>query len=257
MAEIIVLGSASGDPSPGRGSSSYLLGAGDKLYQFDAGEGCSAAMKRQKIDHSKIAAIIISHMHPDHISGIFMEIQMMYLAKRKEPLAIYLPSEAREPLERFMQATYLFKEKMGFEITVSAIQPDPFFRDDNVTIYARANGHLENYRQYIEDGKYSNKLQSYSYVIRTGNKKIIYSGDISSVQDYADLLDGCDLLITEGLHADPERLMDEVGSHGVKQLVITHLTDEMYSQSGQILSLARKYGVVDFHLAEDGMKIKV
>ncbi|HBC47980.1 MAG TPA: hypothetical protein DCZ43_13105 [candidate division Zixibacteria bacterium] len=257
MAEIIVLGSAAGDPSPERGSSSYLLRAGDKLYQFDAGEGCSVAMKRQKIDHSKIAAVIISHTHPDHLSGIFMEIQMMYLGKRKEPLPIYLPSEAKEPLERFMQATYLFKEKMGFDIPISAIQPDPFFRDDNVTVYTRANSHLENYKQYIENGKYSNKLQSYSYVIRTGNKKIIYSGDIGSVEDYADLLDNCDLLITEGLHADLERLMDEVGSHGVKHLVITHLTDKMYKQSEQILSLGHKYGVVKVHLAEDGLKIKV
>ena len=257
MAEIIVLGSAAGDPSPERGSSSYILHAGNQLYQFDAGEGCSVAIKRQKIDHSKIAAVIISHTHPDHISGIFMEIQMMYLAKRKEPLPIYLPSEAKEPLERFMQATYLFKEKMGFDITVNAIQPDPFFRDDNLTIYARVNNHLNDYKQYIDRGKYSNKLQSYSFVIKTGNKKIIYSGDIGSVEDYADLLDNCDLLITEGLHADPERLMDEVGSHGVKNLVITHLTDKMYKQSEQILSLALKFGVAKVHLAEDGMKIKV
>jgi ribonuclease Z len=257
MTEIIILGSAAGDPSPERASSSFLLRAGGKLYQFDAGEGCSGAMKRQIIDHSKIAAVIISHTHPDHISGIFMEIQMMYLAKRKEPFPIYLPSEAKEALESFMQATYLFKEKMGFEITAHAIQPDPFFRDENVTIYARANSHLENYRQYIEKGKYPNKLQSYSYVVKTENNKVIYSGDIGSVNDYSDLLDGCDLLYTEGLHADLEKLFEVVAFNGVKKLVLTHLSDKMYQEPEQILSLARKHGVIEVHLAEDGMKIKV
>jgi ribonuclease BN (tRNA processing enzyme) len=257
MAEIIILGSAAGDPSPERSSSSFLLRAGGRFYQFDAGEGCSTAMKRQKIDHSKIAAVIISHTHPDHITGIFMEIQMMYLAGRKEPLPIYLPSEAKEPVERFMQATYLFEEKMGFEIPINAIMPDPFFRDDNVTIYARANSHLGDYKQYLKKGKYPNKLQSYSYVIRSENKKIIYSGDIGSVDDYADLLNECDLLITEGLHTDLEKLLETVAANNVKRLVLTHLTDRMYREPKQIMDLARKHGMGEVHLAEDGLKIKV
>ena len=135
--------------------------------------------------------------------------------------------------------------------------PDPFFRDDNVTIYARANSHLNNYQQYIKGGKYPNRLQSYSFVIKTNSKKMIYSGDIGSSEDYADLLDGCDLVITEGLHADLEKLLEHIGEHGVRQLVLTHLTDKMYERPEQILSLARKYGVDKVHLAEDGLKLKL
>jgi ribonuclease BN (tRNA processing enzyme) len=257
MADIIILGSASGDPSPYRANSSFLLRAGDNLYQFDAGEGCSAAIKRQNIDHSKISGIFITHTHPDHITGIFLEIQMMYLAKRKEPLPIYLPAEAKEPLERFMRAVYLFEEKMGFEIPIRPIQPDPFFRDENVTIYARANSHLENYIQFVENGKYPNKLQSYSFVVRTENKKIIYSGDIGSSDDYADLLDDCDLLITEGMHLNLEKLFADVALNKVKQLVLTHLSDKTYQEPEQIMHLAKKYGVSNHHLASDGLMLKI
>jgi ribonuclease BN (tRNA processing enzyme) len=257
MAEIIILGSASGDPSPERSSSSYLLRTRKRLYQFDAGEGCSAAMKRHKIEHDNIAAVIISHTHPDHISGIFMEIQMMYLAGRKAPLPIYLPAEAKEQLEHFMQAAYLFQEKMGFEISVRPIQPDPFFRDENVTIYSRANSHLENYRQYIEKGKYPNQLQSYSYVVRTEDKKMIYSGDIGSSDDYSDLLNDCDLLITEGMHLDIEKLFRDVASNGVKQLVLTHLTDKMYREPDKMTQLARKYGVSNLSFAKDGLRVTI
>ncbi len=251
------MGSAAGDASPRRVNSSFLLNAGGKYYQFDAGEGCSVAMKRLKIDHSKIAFVFITHMHADHISGLFMEIQMMFLAGRKEPLPIYLPAEAKEAVEQFMQATYLFEEKMGFDIPVRPIVPDPFFRDDNITVYARANSHLENYGEYVESGKYRNQLQSYSFVIKTDNKKMIYSGDLGSAEDYADLLDGCDLLITEGLHVDLEKLLEHVGAHGVKQLVLTHLTDKMYGKPAQFLDLARKYGITNVHLAEDGLKLKI
>jgi ribonuclease BN (tRNA processing enzyme) len=258
MADVIILGSAAGDASPQRANSSFLLNAGGRYYQFDAGEGCSVAMKRLKIDHTKIAAVFVSHMHADHISGIFMEIQMMFLAGgRKEPLPIYLPAEAVEPVVQFLRATYLFEEKMGFDIPVKPIMPDPFFRDDHVTIYARANSHLENYRKYTEGGKYHNQLQSYSFVVKTDNKKIVYSGDLGSSEDYADLLDGCDLLITEGLHVDLEKLLEHVGAQGVKQLVLTHLTDKMYARPEQFVDLARKYGISNVHLAADGLKLKI
>ncbi len=257
MADIIILGSASGDPSPERANSSFLLRTGGKLYQFDAGEGCSAALKRQKIDHSKISGVFISHTHPDHITGIFLEIQMMYLAGRKEPLPIYLPAEAKEAVEQFMQATYLFEEKMGFEIPIRAIEPDPIFRDENVTIYARSNSHLDNYRRFIENGKYPNKLQSYSFVVITENKKMIYSGDIGSSDDYSDLLDECDLLITEGMHLDLEKLFADVATNNVKQLVLTHLTDKIYREPDKIVQLAGKFGISNLSLASDAMALKI
>jgi ribonuclease BN (tRNA processing enzyme) len=86
---------------------------------------------------------------------------------------------------------------------------------------------------------------------------MIYSGDIGSVDDYSDLLEGCDLLYTEGMHADLEKLFGLVAFNKVKKLILTHLSDKMYQEPEQILSLARKHGVGEVHLAEDGMKIKV
>jgi ribonuclease BN (tRNA processing enzyme) len=42
MAEIIIIGSSSGDPSPDRANASLVLNSGNELYQFDAGEGFSS-----------------------------------------------------------------------------------------------------------------------------------------------------------------------------------------------------------------------
>ncbi len=205
MARIIILGSSAGDPSPDRANASLIVGCGDNLYQFDAGEGVSSSVLRHHIDHHNIGTVIISHTHPDHITGLFLELQMMHLAKRTEPLAAYLPEEVIDAVERFMIAAYLFPERLGFELTIKPVKPDPMFRDDNITVYARANSHLRHYKDAIEKAGHPNKTQSYSYVIKTDDKKIIYSGDIGSFDDYADLIDGCDLLITEGLPHDKKR----------------------------------------------------
>lgn len=257
MARIIILGSSAGDPSPDRANASLIVGCGDSLYQFDAGEGFSSSALRHNIDHHKIGTIIVTHTHPDHIVGLFLELQMMHLAKRTAPLAVYLPEEVIDAVEKFMIATYLFPERLGFELTISPVKPDPVFRDDNITVYARVNSHLHHYKEAIERAGHLNKTQSYSYVIKTDDKKIIYSGDIGSFDDYADLLDDCDLLITEGLHLDHETLFERSSQCGLKRIVLTHLSAAMYGDPETIHTLAAKYGIEDMRIAEDGMMVEL
>ena len=257
MIEIIIIGSASGYPSADRACSSFLLNIDGKLYQFDVGEGSASSMVKQKFDHSKIGTIIISHAHADHIIGLFMEIQLMHLAKRNERLVIYIPDEVRSAVEQFLIATYLFKERMGFEIEIRSIQPDPVFRDEKITVYARPNSHLAGYKSTIDDACYPNKMQSYSYVIKTDTRRIIYSGDIGSLNDFADLLPECDLLITEGLYLDLEKLFEAVAENKVEYLLLTHLSDPTYLNPEHIKNLAAKYGVINLHIADDGFRLRI
>jgi len=257
MAEIIITGSSSGDPSPDRANASFILKTGNELYQFDAGEGFSSSVLRQKIDHSDIGTIFLSHGHADHFTGLFLEIQMMHLAKRNQQLSIYMPEELIEPIKNMLAAAYMFPERLGFEIAFNPVKPDPVFRDDNIAVYARANSHLKQYEQDINENAYDNKMQSYSYVIKTDGVKIIYSGDIGSLSDYADLLDDCDLLITEGLHLDLEELFELSANSGLRRLILTHLSSQMYADPEPIKTLATKHGLTNLIIAHDGLKFTV
>ncbi|UCE65397.1 MAG: MBL fold metallo-hydrolase [Candidatus Zixiibacteriota bacterium] len=257
MAEIIIIGSSSGVPSPDRANASFLLNAENELYQFDAGEGFSSSILRQKIDHSDIGTIFLTHGHADHFTGLFLEIQMMHLAGRSRQLSIYMPEELVEPVKKFLLTAYMFPERLGFEIIFNPVKPDPVFRDGNITVYARANSHLKQYEQDIKENAYDNKMQSYSFVIITNGAKIIYSGDIGSLSDYADILDDCGLLITEGLHLDLERLFELSAKSALKKLVLTHLSSQMYADPEPIKTLAAKYGVTDLIIAHDGLRFTV
>ena len=168
-----------------------------------------------------------------------------------------MPEELVDPIRKFLTATYNFPEKIPFEISFHAVKPDPVFRDSNITVYARANSHLQHYEEVIREHPYENKMQSYSYVIKTDDARILYSGDIGSLSDYADLLADCDLLITEGLHLDLEELFRISSQSNVKRLVLTHLSSQMYADPGPLKTMAEKHGVTDLIIARDGLKLAI
>lgn len=257
MAEIAILGSSAGDASPDRACASLLIEVPGKSYQFDAGDGVSSSILKNKIDHSKINAVFISHMHADHITGLFLELQMMRLAERQEPMRIFIPDEAEEAIRKFMLATYLFPEKMGFDVMIDPMRSDPVYRDEIMTVSARTNSHLEGYRDIIEKAGYANRMQSHSFVIEVDGKKIVYSGDVGSFDDYADLLVDCNLLITEGFHIDYEETFSEAAKLGLNDIILTHMPADAYRQPDRIKALAAKYGIERLHIAHDGLRMAI
>jgi len=94
MAKATIIGSASGMPVATRAHASFLLEMEEISYLFDVGEGCASSLLRCGVDHDRIFAAFISHMHPDHCIGLPMLLQMMHLSGREHPLTVYLPAEA-------------------------------------------------------------------------------------------------------------------------------------------------------------------
>src|ERR1700688_2799209 len=88
------LGTSDGLPSPDRHHASLLVRLGGQTLLFDCGEPCSHTLKRLGIDFNSIDAIFISHTHSDHIGGLPMLIQSMWLGSRERPLPIWVPPPA-------------------------------------------------------------------------------------------------------------------------------------------------------------------
>jgi len=194
-------------------------------------------------------------MHPDHSIGLPMLLQMMHLDGRERPLNLYLPAEAVEPTSHYLDALYVFPEKLPFELKIEPIRPNPIYRDDKLAISAYQNRHLEGYKELVARRGLDNQLQSYSFVILVEGKKLIYTGDVGGAEDLRDILSEPDLLITECMHMDPEELMVLLAEKQVRRVVLTHLPTELEGKEPVLLQLAQKHGVQDVLVAHDGLSL--
>jgi ribonuclease BN (tRNA processing enzyme) len=255
MSKITVLGSASGMPTPERSHACFLLETKQESFLFDAGEGCASSIVRHDIDHQRIYHIFITHMHPDHCSGLPMLLQMMHLNRREIPLTIYLPAEAVEPTRRYLQTLYLFPDWLSFELFLQPIRPNPIYRDEKVAVSAFQNRHLMGYGQHIAEEHLMNQMQSYSLMILMAGKRIYYSGDVGGVEDIRQVLSESDVAITECMHLSPEELMALLAERKIPRVVLTHVPPQLEGKDAYLLQLAEKYGVKDVLVAHDGLSL--
>ena len=87
-----VLGTASALPTTERYPSAQVLNVRGRLFMIDCGEGAQIQMRKAGISFLKIEHICLSHIHGDHIFGLFGLLSTMAMLGRTAPLSIYAPA---------------------------------------------------------------------------------------------------------------------------------------------------------------------
>ena len=98
-----VLGTASALPTTERYPSAQVLDVRGRLFMIDCGEGTQIQMRKAGISFLKIEHICISHIHGDHIFGLFGLLSTMAMLGRKAPLNIYAPEGFRPTLDFLLE----------------------------------------------------------------------------------------------------------------------------------------------------------
>ena len=127
-----VLGTASALPTTERYPSAQVLDVRGRLFMIDCGEGAQVGLRRAKISFQKIEHLCLSHVHGDHIFGIFGLLSTMGMLGRSAPLNIYAPKSFRPILDFFMTH---FGEGVKYEINFVELQmTEPTVVYDNRTV---------------------------------------------------------------------------------------------------------------------------
>jgi len=96
--ELTILGSSSALPTSKRNTTAHLLNINERFFLIDCGEGVQIQLRKLHISPARINHIFISHLHGDHVFGLFGLLSSLGLMGRKADLHIYAPEKMEEML---------------------------------------------------------------------------------------------------------------------------------------------------------------
>ncbi|HDR90846.1 MAG TPA: ribonuclease Z [candidate division Zixibacteria bacterium] len=247
MPTLLFAGTSSGYVEAGKNPTCIVYSAGGKNILLDCGDGATRSLVQHNFDPNDLDAVVVTHMHPDHSSGLMFLIQTLHLLKRKKPLLLFIPSETLRFCEYCLHHYYMFKTTLGFDLRVMAIPSGESFSVGEVGIHARPNRHMTIHSEAMEDHR--NLLgESFSLDIRYSKTRTVYTSDIL---DYADLVamafGGGDVLITEIAHIELDNVISAFEKHPFGKVIITHVPP------GKKIDPARLGSFIE---AVDGMKVE-
>lgn len=110
---VTVLGSGSALPTPKRNPAAHALNVHEQFFLIDCGEGTQLQLRRCGINPLKINTIFLSHLHGDHVYGIFGLLSTLGLLGRRTPLPIFAPRPFDEILASHLK---YFDTELPYEI---------------------------------------------------------------------------------------------------------------------------------------------
>ena len=100
---VTILGNSSAKPTATGHPSAQVVNVNEQYFLVDAGEGVQRQMARRGISPLKLRAVFLSHLHGDHMYGLFPLLSTLGLYGRRTPLRIYAPRPFGEMLECFLR----------------------------------------------------------------------------------------------------------------------------------------------------------
>jgi len=223
--KIKFLGTGSGKTSLNRYHSSFLISSSTQNLLVDCGDGISKAILKQNIDFNSFNSILISHFHADHFAGLPSLLTQMKLAGRKNELTIFVHSSEKPFLEDFIFHSYLFKERMTFELKIISFDEDNEIKvSENLYFFSKLNSHLEKYRKYDEQNNLG--FASLSFLFKDDKNTVLYSGDVGTETDLYLFDQKADWFITETTHIKHENLLNILNKFEPSKLILTHIGDD-------------------------------
>ena len=146
-----VCGSRSPLPSPGRAETCILVAAGDDLFVLDIGDGSNQNLRSWNIDFSDIQAVLITHLHSDHIADLpGLHQNAWVVGERTSKLKVFGPEgvdQLTQGIEMAYAHDYVFRnehhgdaiaplEYAGFDTSVIDLNDPVIFDNGELKITA-------------------------------------------------------------------------------------------------------------------------
>jgi ribonuclease BN (tRNA processing enzyme) len=233
---ITVLGKSPAWQDADGACSGYLVEADGACLLLDCGNGVFSKLRRFR-DYVNVTAVVISHLHADHILDLVPFASALTYAPRQQRVPVdrwpgtddpcrpdlHAPAGAAEAFRRICGGAGMREGHIEAAFGLREYTPDETLAIGSLRVRFRPVPHF---------------LPTNAVEISNGTARLTYGADSSPSDELCDFARDTDLLLIEATLPRPERegprghlTPAEAGEHGrragARRLVLTHISDEL------------------------------
>ncbi|MBC8336358.1 MAG: MBL fold metallo-hydrolase [Anaerolineales bacterium] len=251
MAKIIILGSSNAIANKDHENTHMVLIGNTRIVLIDSPSNPILRLQDIGVEYNDITDLILTHFHPDHISGVPIFLMDMWLRGRTKPLDIYGLDYTLERMENLMDAYGWKNWPKFFPVTFNRLPSEemtPVLSSADFDIFSSEVRHMVPTIGLRMEFKDSNKIA-------------VYSCDTQPCQEVVRLARGANILIHEASgdvigHSSSKQAAEIAVEADVGQLYLIHYPTGDFWQDN-LLEDARNHFDGKVTLAEDLMVLEV
>lgn len=249
--EVIITGSGTPLPFPGRAGPGVLVRYGDMTLQFDAGRGTAIRLAESGVAIAKLTAVFLTHYHSDHVTGL-QDIVLTHwvtdYADKADPLDVVAPNG---PSTRYLDKMLApWEEDLEVRALHSPRSPDPKLNivgfdvpDEPAEVWSKGD-----VRVLAGQVRHEPVIGAVGYRVETPDGVVTITGDTKVCAEVATLAAGSDVVVYEAMRIDGVQpglrhiseyhaVTTEIGRQmeelGIPRLMLTHLIPQPIDDEGK------------------------
>jgi ribonuclease BN (tRNA processing enzyme) len=186
-----------------RSQPANLLSVGNDRIVVDCGDGCTERLAGAGVSPMAVKTVIISHLHQDHVAGLYGLISLRWMMGAPTPITIYGPPGIDQLVDG-IRRSLAPSEKIGLPsgapsplalsdmVRVVVVNDGADFMVGGMRVRAVRNSHFDESGQPAANGSVS-----LSYRFDAGGRAIGYTGDTGPSDAVTRLFTGVGLIVSE------------------------------------------------------------
>jgi len=102
MSRVVILGSSNATSTPGHENTHMVIAGAQRMVLVDCGGNPLLRLEKAGFDFHRLTDVIITHFHPDHVSGLPLLLMDMWLQGRTSQLNVYGLQYTLDRVEQMM-----------------------------------------------------------------------------------------------------------------------------------------------------------
>jgi len=216
MPKLIILGTATNIPDEKHENTHMILVSRQRMVLIDGPGNPYSRIKQTNLDVNRLTDIIMTHFHPDHVSGIPLLLMALGLSGRKEPMNIYANAHCMNFMKQLL-INFEWENWHSFHVNFVELPEEDLFmalEDEEMQVFTSPVKHFV-------------PALGLRVIFKETEKILAYSGDTALTESLFSLANGADVLIHEAAgesvgHCSARQAGTVASTSGVGKLVLVH-----------------------------------